>query len=481
MRYVKVGVLVVLLLQGFRLTASDAEAPYSIPDVDITLAVETQLLADQGVFSHLIDVKTTEGVVTLSGSVDNLLAKDRAARIARSIKGVRAVVNRISLKPVMRSDEQIGRDVHAALMSDPATDAYEVRTTVDQGRVTLSGVVTSWQEKQLVAKVAKGVKGVRAVENTITISYRRERSDAEIKADIVRRLETDVWVDHNDIAVQVNDGRVTLEGGVGSATEKHRAVRDGWVAGVSSVDDRGLTVEWWAHKAMQREAPSPVKSDQAVAQAIKDAFRYDPRVASFAPEVSVTDGMVTLTGVVDNLAAKRAAAADVKNTVGVWRVRNFIRVRSTILGKDAETATDVRAALTRNSFVYRHEITVNVHQAKVYLSGTVDSKFEKQEAERVASQVNGVVEIDNNLRVDTSLPQKLDWQVKQDIDRELWWSPFVDSDQVSVSVQDKVATLTGTVDSWLEHGAAIENAYEGGAQTVRDALKVKNGPESYRP
>jgi hypothetical protein len=37
------------------------------------------------------------------------------------------------------------------------------------------------------------------------------------------------------------------------------------------------------------------------------------------------------------------------------------------------------------------------------------------------------------------------------------------------------------VDTWLEHGSAIQNAYEGGAQSVRDRLKVKEGPAYYLP
>jgi osmotically-inducible protein OsmY len=41
-------------------------------------------------------VNTRDGIVTLSGWVDNLLAKERAGQIAESVKGVRAVVNRIA-------------------------------------------------------------------------------------------------------------------------------------------------------------------------------------------------------------------------------------------------------------------------------------------------------------------------------------------------------------------------------------------------
>jgi hypothetical protein len=40
-------------------------------------------------------------------------------------------------------------------------------------------------------------------------------------------------------------------------------------------------------------------------------------------------------------------------------------------------------------------------------------------------------------------------------------------------VDDGVATLTGTVDSWSEYDAAVNNAYEGGAVYVDNELLVK--------
>jgi hypothetical protein len=67
---------------------------------------------------------------------------------------------------------------------------------------------------------------------------------------------------------------------------------------------------------------------------------------------------------------------------------------------------------------------------------------------------------------------KLDSEIKDDIQSELFWSPFVDSDQVTVAVDDGTATLTGTVDSWSERQSAEENAMEGGADAVINKLTV---------
>ena len=77
------------------------------------------------------------------------------------------------------------------------------------------------------------------------------------------------------------------------------------------------------------------------------------------------------------------------------------------------------------------------------------------------------------LQYEKRAPLKSDSEIVSEIESELWWSPFVDSDQVEVSVDNGVATLTGSVDSWAERNAATDNAYEGGATLVDNDLVVR--------
>jgi osmotically-inducible protein OsmY len=76
---------------------------------------------------------------------------------------------------------------------------------------------------------------------------------------------------------------------------------------------------------------------------------------------------------------------------------------------------------------------------------------------------------------------KSDWEIRQDIENQLFWSPFVDEDQVQVSVEGGVATLTGEVDTWGERQAAVENALQGGAASVDNNIQVTNPPSARRP
>jgi osmotically-inducible protein OsmY len=481
--------LVWLLIWAALFVCADVVIAREIKDIDITLAVETQLENDEGVPAHLIDVRTKDGIVTLSGPVENLLARERAADIVATIKGVRSVINLIDVLWIVRTDDQIRADVELALVEDPATDLFEINVGVRNGSVTLTGMVDSWQEGQLCLLVAKGVIGVKEVKSKIQVSQKSERPDGEIWAEIERLLAYDVWVDDALIDIKVLRGNVILSGAVGSLAEKTRAFKGAWVAGVTSVEDKDLVVDWSKSKNMCRKFENyPRKTDEEIKQALKKVFFYDPRLSPFKLTVSVENGVVTLSGQVHNLKAKRVAEQDARNTIGVWLVKNHLKVRPGIgphtspkADADAELARKVRLALLRNPYTHQHEIGVTVNNYLVMLDGIVNSDLEKEKAEDVASVVKGVAAVVNNLQVKRTWIPRDDWEIMKDIEDQLWWSPYVDEDDVSVTVVDGIASLVGVVDTLRERRVATENAYDGGAKQVRNLLKVRYGPSSLRP
>lgn len=462
-----------LLLTLFFVFTSLLAQQESLKDSDITLAIKAELVLDEAVSSHLIDVSTKNGIVTLSGKVNNILSKERATRVAETIKGVRSVINTIKVVPPQRSDKALSEDINAALLEDPATDSYEIGTVVENGKVVLTGTVDSWQEKMLAEKVVKSVRGVKKVDNNIGVRYKSERSDFEIKKDIQRNLENDIWVDDALLEVEVEDGKVTLSGTVGSADEKTRAVTDAWVVGVHDVDAEPLEVKYWARDEMQRRRGFEEITDAQIKKTINDAFFQDPRVFSFRVDVLVDKGAVTLSGIVDNLRTKSAAEQVARNTYGVWDVNNHIRVRPNTVPVNDTLKARVKRAMIRDPYVELHDLSIFVINGKVYLNGMVNTSYEKRRAQTVAERVKGVVDVSNNITYEHKWTWKPDWKICRDINSQLFWSPFVDSDQVTLSIDDGVVTLSGSVDSWSEKSAAEDNAYEGGAKKVNNNLDVK--------
>ena len=454
-------------------------APADIDDADIASAVETDLLISREVPSHRVNVAVQDGIVTLTGSIDTILGRDRAVEIAQAVKGVRSVVNRLKVEPVDRTDVEIRSDIVAALAVDPSTESYELDVAVQDGTVTLSGTVESYKERELCATVTKGVKGVREIDNEIKVRYESDRTDGEIKAEIERLLANDVRIDAYLVDVAVKDGDVTLSGTVGSATERTLAQSTAWVAGVKNVDTDDLTVEWWARDRMQRKAVTENRLDADIEQAVEDAMAVDPRVWSFEVGVDSSYGTVTLTGEVGNLRAKQAAAQDARNTIGVWRVKNHIKVRPVDPITDSEIVEDVEAALTRDPYVDRYETTVSARNGKVYLYGNVDSAFEKRRASEVAWGVTGVIDVENNMNVGDTWPWKSDWKIAEDIRDQIYWNPYLYTGDITVRVRDGVATLTGEAPSWYARSQAEQSALDAGAKSVRNQIHVENGPPAY--
>jgi osmotically-inducible protein OsmY len=485
----------------------NAATKKEITDSGVTSAVEGGLMLEKGVYPNDVDVSTTNGVVTISGSVDNLLAKERALKIAESIRGVSGVIDLVSVSPVSRPDEDVQKDIQAALRQDPAAVAYHVTVAVKDSVATLSGSVGSYAEKKLATRIAKGVKGTKEVRNDVSIDYVSARSDAEIASDVMSRLQWDIWIHGDMLDAAVKDGKVTLTGTLGSAISLSRALDDSWVIGVVSVDDSGVKVEPMLDKADRRKVKYEPKTDAEVKEAVQAVLRLDPRVSAFSPDVTVEGGVVILEGSVGNLKAKSAAEQDTRNIAGVWQVDNFLKTRPKEKATDAEMEQELKAALKWDPLLDSATINAAVINRVAYLSGTADSSFQRAEAEDVASRTIGVALVRNRVSIapEYSLfnyngpsysyydwpfynqtayyltenlgtrPHLSDEQIKKNIEDRFFWSPFVDRADIKVAVDGGVATLTGTVGTWIGWGEADKDARKSGASDVLNKVTARKG------
>ncbi len=461
--------------------SADAQRP-KIDDADITAAIVAELTRDAAVQEDGINVETEEGVVTLSGVVPHLLAHDRAIRVAESTRAVRAVIDRLEVRPVERPDAEIKADVEQALLIDPVADSYELDVRVDQGRVTLTGVVDSWAENQVAMDVVRSVRGVVGVRSNIQVAGTEDRADSEIEAEVMRRLRSDVYVDSGTVDVEVNDGKVVLSGAVGSAAERSRATQLSWVSGVHNVDAGGLEVQWWMRDKMRRAgAPDLAISDQEIERAVKDALERDPRVDASGIHVNSSTGVVTLAGTVDHLDARRAARRDAENTVGVWKVEDRLTVRSARALSEELLQQRVEEAFARDAVLEPYRLTARVRDQEVHLYGDAPTYHVRARAQEVAERVSGVAAVVNEINVTYEATTKSDREIKEEIEDQFFWSPFVDGGDIEVEVEDGVATLRGTVDSPRELNAAIENVLQAGARSVENKLVVRDAPTQLYP
>ncbi len=85
-------------LAGCAATRTQDSTGEYIDDASITTKVKSEMVADKDVSALHIDVKTTKGVVYLSGSADTRQEADEAEKIARGVAGVQSVDNNILVK-----------------------------------------------------------------------------------------------------------------------------------------------------------------------------------------------------------------------------------------------------------------------------------------------------------------------------------------------------------------------------------------------
>jgi osmotically-inducible protein OsmY len=116
-------------------------------------------------------------------------------------------------------------------------------------------------------------------------------------------------------------------------------------------------------------------------------------------------------------------------------------------------------------------IDVQVDAGYVTLTGTADWAYQRLEAEFVASNVAGVLDVLDDVEL-TAYPATAD-DVKGSIEKAFKRNAKIDADDVSVETYDGIVVLGGTVDSWAEHDAAVAAAWAApGVRNVDDNILV---------
>jgi osmotically-inducible protein OsmY len=134
-------------------------------DTDVARAVRNALEWDVFVPESKIRSTVSGGRVTLEGDVDYWSQRDDAEKAVRNLAGVRGVINKIAVKPQMFLAADVRKSIESALERRAEREAKDVEIKVHDGRVTLSGLVRSWAERQAVIGAARGTPGVQVVED----------------------------------------------------------------------------------------------------------------------------------------------------------------------------------------------------------------------------------------------------------------------------------------------------------------------------
>jgi osmotically-inducible protein OsmY len=210
------------------------------------------------------------------------------------------------------TDVRLRNAVLRQLDWDPDVDASSIGVSARDGVVTLSGVIDTCAGKLTAERIAKRVRGVRAVANDLEVRVTLERTDADIAADALSALRLRIGIPEQ-VQVVVHDGYVTLTGTVERVLQKELAddvVRH--IRGVRGVFDHTEVAPLVLHREVKRR----------IVQALHRAADVDARHV----QVAVDGGVVTLTGMVRSWPQRDAAEAAASRAPGVRRIDNQLFV-----------------------------------------------------------------------------------------------------------------------------------------------------------
>jgi osmotically-inducible protein OsmY len=306
-----------------------------------------------------------------------------------------------------------------ALLTTEGVSATAVSVDTINQQVTLHGKVRSAEEKAKAEAVVKAIDGVQGVRNLLEVvapghEKAVQRSDDDIKTQVVKALKADASLKDSSIAVQsVNNGVVLLAGTAKTLTDHLSAVEvASGVPGVRHVSSEIQSPDTLADQEIWRERTAQTSNaeygavdasrDMWITSMAKMRLLADSQTPALDISVDTRDGVVTLFGIVPGKEAKRAAAADVRKVSGVKHVKNELQVvasakQPAVKAQDEDIQRDVKKSLQDRADL--KDVDIAVKNCVARLTGTVPNGTQRLEAAVVARSTVGVCSVQDDLRI----------------------------------------------------------------------------------
>jgi hyperosmotically inducible periplasmic protein len=365
-------------------TPMDQNAVVAVDDERLATYVQARYQTDGSIRANDIRVSANDGVVTLRGTVPDQSVRDHAASLAREVDGVLSVDNELQVlgsgagdaattsrsvetSPTPRASTDsitpswITTKIQAQYFVNPEVKPWNIDvTTSHDGSVTLRGEVEETADRDEAARIARETEGVTGVDNQLRVrgeTTAREtaaRDDATaadpaarptddpdgwITAKVQAKYFMDTDVRGLSINVDTQDGVVTLSGGVESEGERRQAVAIARnTDGVLSVTDQLQVVPANAKRADSGEPEARRDADLGmddvwITTKVQSKFFLDDDIKGRDISVDARDGVVYLKGTVESDALKQVAETIARDTDGVTRVENMLKVDTTLTSR----------------------------------------------------------------------------------------------------------------------------------------------------
>jgi len=187
-------------------------------DDNILAKVVSGVRDELNIAANEVNISVLEGVVELSGFVDVLAEKDDVGRIASETKGVKKVVNDLTIamdKDV--SDKEIQNSVNEILnLTLIKGEPIAVGAKVHDGTAILEGKVDNQSERKSALREASKAFGVKTIVNHIEVTPKNTKADIQNK---LYEAISDSTVNTANVTSEVHNGKIVLDGFVKNKKE----------------------------------------------------------------------------------------------------------------------------------------------------------------------------------------------------------------------------------------------------------------------
>ncbi len=215
-----------------------------------------------------------------------------------------------------------------------------------------------------------------------------------------------------------------------------------------------------------------MSEDQSLRQDVERELNWEPLVRSAEIGVGVRDGIVTLNGLMDSHAAKRAAEHAAARVPGVKAVNSQLEVgpdAARVRG-DADIAWAAANVLAWNALVPVERIHIEVSKGWVTLEGSVECGFQRTAAADVVSDLAGVAGVSNLIAVSPIVPADF---MKQEVEAALKCELETAARRLVVEAHGDCVTLWGAVNSAKQRETAERAAWSvAGVRDVSNHITV---------
>lgn len=285
-----------------------------------------------------------------------------------------------------RSEKDVFQDIKQLIQTHFGETGQGLHVEVKGDKASLWGTVDNLGEKDFIGQRIRRIDGVRELDNSLTVANDGNITDKDIEKQVGERFTQSNYEEIMGLGCRVSKGIVTLLGHVETQSTERLAKRiASQVRGVKEIRSEIDFLE----KAVD---------DATLVNRVENAMVASPWVDAHEIKTSARNGLITLTGMVDNQEEMEWAVDTAYQVPGVKAVVSEIFARHRSQGEDLWMTEQLVRKLGQHG-ITSQQVRAFVQEGIAFLSGEVYSDEDRRWAESMGQHVEGITGTNSSIKV----------------------------------------------------------------------------------